>query len=80
MNPEDKIEDLGLTIPAPLMMPAGVDLPFPWVQLVDDVLHISGHLAQNTDGSIAGPFGQVGAEVSLEEAHAVSCWYEFVTV
>jgi hypothetical protein len=52
MNPEDKLEDLGLTIPAPLMMPAGVELPFPWVQLVDDVLHISGHLAQNTDGSI----------------------------
>jgi hypothetical protein len=52
MTPEDKLEHLGLTLPAPLIMPAGAELPFPWVQLVDDVLHISGHLAQNTDGSI----------------------------
>ena len=70
MNPEDRIEFLGLTLPAPLMMPTGAEFPFPWVQLVDDVLYISGHLAQNTDGSIAGPFGEVGGEVSLEQAHA----------
>ena len=70
MNPEDSIEFLGLTLPAPLMMPTGAELPFPWVQLVDDVLYISGHLAQNTDGSITGPFGEVGGEVSLEQAHA----------
>jgi hypothetical protein len=70
MNPEDRMEFLSLTLSAPLIIPTGADFSFPWVQLVDDVLYISGHLAQNTDGSIAGPFGVVGGEVSLEQAHA----------
>lgn len=69
MSPEDRIDELGLTLPAPLIMPAGAELPFPWVQLLDNVLYISGHVAQNIDGSIAGPFGKVGTEVSLEQAH-----------
>ena len=31
--------------------------------------YISGHGPQNLDGSIAGPFGKVGAEVSEEQAY-----------
>ncbi len=33
---------------------------------------ISGHPPQNPDGSLAGPFGKVGAEVTLEQAHEVA--------
>lgn len=31
--------------------------------------YISGHGPQNPDGSVAGPFGKVGAEVSLEQGY-----------
>ena len=51
-------------------MPVGAALPFPWVKLVDKTLYISGHGAQNTDGTLAGPFGSVGSDVSTEEAQA----------
>jgi len=31
--------------------------------------YISGHGPQNSDGSIAGPFGKVGAEVTVEQGY-----------
>ena len=31
-------------------------------------VYVSGHAAQNPDGSLAGPFGKVGLAVSLEQA------------
>jgi hypothetical protein len=68
MTPEEKLIELELGLPKPLVMPVGATLPFPWVKLVDKTLHISGHLAQKTDGTIAGPFGSVGVDVSIEEA------------
>jgi len=68
MTPEEKLIDLELELPKPLVMPVGATLPFPWVKLVYKTLHISGHLAQKTDGTIAGPFGSVGVDVSIEEA------------
>ena len=37
----------------------------------DHVL-ISGHGPQNPDGSLAGPFGKVGTEVTLEQAQEVA--------
>ncbi len=63
-----KLESLGLVLPAPLKLPAGVKLPFPWVSVRGDRVFVSGHGPQNTDGSLAGPFGQVGADVGVEEA------------
>ena len=70
MTPEEKLIDLGLELPEPLVMPVGATLPFPWVKLVDKTLYISGHGAQKTDGTLAGPFGSVGSDVSTEEAQA----------
>ncbi len=63
-----KLESLGLVLPQPLKIPEGVTLPFPWVSVRGDRVFVSGHGPQNTDGSLAGPFGQVGAEVGVEEA------------
>ena len=63
-----KLESLGLVLPQPLKIPEGVTLPFPWVSVRGERVFVSGHLPQNPDGSLAGPFGQVGAEVSVEEA------------
>ncbi len=63
-----KLDSMGLVLPAPLKLPAGVTLLFPWVSVRGDRVFVSGHGPQNTDGSLAGPFGQVGVEVEVEEA------------
>ena len=65
---ESKLHDLGLSLPQPLVLPPGVELPFPWVRVHGNRAYISGHAAQNADGSLASPLGKVGAEVSLEQA------------
>jgi len=65
---EAKLKTLGLVLPAPLILPPGVTLPFPWVRLHGDRAFVSGHAAQNADGSLAGPLGKVGSEVTLEQA------------
>ena len=50
-----------------MQAPGGIKLPFPWINVRGDRVSISGHGPQNTDGSLAGPFGKVGAEVTLEQ-------------
>jgi enamine deaminase RidA (YjgF/YER057c/UK114 family) len=69
---ESKLEELGLVLPAPLLMPAGVTLPFPWVRVHGNRAFISGHGPQNPDGSLATPLGKVGAELSLEQAQVAA--------
>ena len=32
-------------------------------------IHLAGHVATNPDGTLAHPFGKVGAEVSAEEGY-----------
>ena len=71
-TPEDRLKSLGFELPAPLVVPPGVELPFPWINRRGDRVFISGHGPQNTDGSLAGPFGKVGAEISPEEANALA--------
>ncbi len=65
---EDRLDQLGITLPPPVVLPPGVVLPFAFVNIVGDRAIVSGHGPQGTDGSIAGPFGVVGQDVSLEEA------------
>ena len=43
-------------------------LPFPFVLVRGDRVFASGHGPQEADGSVAGPFGQVGSDVSIEDA------------
>jgi enamine deaminase RidA (YjgF/YER057c/UK114 family) len=69
---EQRIADLGLTLPAALQLPPGVVLPFPWVRTVGRRAIISGHGPTNVDGSLSLPFGKVGRDVSLEQAHAAA--------
>jgi enamine deaminase RidA (YjgF/YER057c/UK114 family) len=70
---EAKLQKLGLTLPEPLQLPPGVVLPFPWVRIRGNRGYISGHAAQNADGSLAGPLGKVGLAVSLEQAQQSAC-------
>ncbi len=68
----ERIQELKLVLPAPLKLPPGVVLPFPWVRIVGSRALISGHGPMNADGSLARPFGKVGAEVSLDQGYAAA--------
>jgi enamine deaminase RidA (YjgF/YER057c/UK114 family) len=67
---EERLRELGLVLPPPVRVPPDVRLPFASVRVVGDRAYVSGHGPQAPDGTIAGPFGKVGAEVSLQEAQA----------
>lgn len=69
MRIEKRLHELGLVLPPPVQAPTGIRLPFTPVRVIGDRACISGHGPQNADGSIAGPFGKVGAEITLEEGH-----------
>ena len=66
---DQRLSDLGLVLPAPLQLPPGVALPFPWVRVVGTRALISGHGPTLADGSLAQPLGKVGRDVTLEQAH-----------
>lgn len=65
---ERRLTELGLVLPEPMRMPAGVVLPFPWVRVYGDRAFVSGHGPLHTDGTLAGPLGKVGADVTAEQA------------
>jgi enamine deaminase RidA (YjgF/YER057c/UK114 family) len=66
---EARLRELGLVLPEPVKPPPGVRLPFTPVRVVGDRALVSGHGPQHPDGSIAGPFGKVGADVTIEEGY-----------
>ncbi len=68
MSIDERLADLGLQLPASPSMPAGVVATFSWVRTVGDRVLVSGHGAQDLDGSPMGPFGRVPDEVSPEQA------------
>lgn len=69
---EDRLAALGYVLPAPLKLPPGVTLPFPWVRIVGSRALISGHGPTAADGSLAQPLGKVGAEVTEDEAYVAA--------
>lgn len=69
MRIEARMRELGLAIPEPLTLPPGLTLPFPWVRVHGNHAYISGHGPQLADGTLAGPFGKVGADVTPDEAY-----------
>lgn len=72
MEIERKLADMGLELPPPVQPPPGVLLPFSFVRIHSSIAYISGHGPQNPDGTLAGPFGKVGAEVTVEAAYEVA--------
>jgi enamine deaminase RidA (YjgF/YER057c/UK114 family) len=69
MKIEARLQSLGLVLPAPLHLPPGAVLPFPWVRIVGTRALISGHGPTQANGSLAKPLGKVGAEVTPEQAY-----------
>jgi enamine deaminase RidA (YjgF/YER057c/UK114 family) len=68
----ERLRELGLDLPAPLQLPPGMVLPFPWVRVIGNRALISGHAPTNADGSLAQPLGKVGRDVTLEQAYAAA--------
>ena len=69
---EAKLESMGLVLPQPIKMPAGVVLPFSWVRLRGNRAFVSGHVALSPDGSLAQPLGKVGSDLTLEQGYAAA--------
>ncbi len=69
---DTRLAELGLILPEPLQLPPGADLPFPWVSTRGNRVLISGHGPIEADGSLSMPRGQVGSEVTPEQAKALA--------
>jgi enamine deaminase RidA (YjgF/YER057c/UK114 family) len=69
MRIEAKLAEMGLVLPPPLQIPPGVRLPFRFVRVVGERALVSGHGPQHPDGTSAGPFGKVGADVTIEQGY-----------
>lgn len=69
---EARLAELGLTLPPEVKVPPGVVLPFRFVRVLGDRALISGHSAQAADGSIAGPFGKLGHELTVEQGYVAA--------
>lgn len=69
---EARLKEMGLSLPEPLKVPPHLKMPFSWVRVRGNRAYISGHIAQNPDGSIAEPLGKVGSEVTAEQGYAAA--------
>ena len=68
MTPEEKLAELGLSLPAPIELPPTLTLPFSFINVRGNRALISGHPKQDASGAIAGPFGVVGEDLTTEQA------------
>ncbi len=66
---ETRLQELGLALPPPPRLPPEIRLPFAFVRVRGDRAYISGHGPQGPDGALSGPFGKVGADVTVEQAY-----------
>lgn len=64
---EERLGERGLTLPAPLVAPDGVRLPYESVRVHGDLAYVSGH--GPFDGARQLYRGRVGAELSVEQAY-----------
>jgi enamine deaminase RidA (YjgF/YER057c/UK114 family) len=70
MRIERRLEELGLVLPHAHQAPTGVRLPFAPVRIRGDRAYVAGHGPLTPDGVLAGPFGKVDREVSVDQAYA----------
>ncbi|MBI3912612.1 MAG: RidA family protein [Chloroflexi bacterium] len=66
---EAKLKSIGLVLPARMMTPPGMKLPFAFVRVRGNRVYISGHGPLNADGSLAQPLGKVGKDLTVEQAY-----------
>ena len=68
---DDRIRELGLTLPPPLVPPAGVTLPFRSVHVVGTLAYVAGHGPQAADGTLALT-GKLGRDLDVEQGYAAA--------
>lgn len=71
-TPEERLEEMGLALPAPVVLPPTLTLPFAFINVRGERVMISGHPKHGADGALAGPYGKVGAELTTEEGYAAA--------
>ncbi len=71
-TPEARLAAMGLTLPSPVQVPEGLHLPFTFINVRGSRVLISGHPEQSPEGRIAGPYGQVGADLTTAQAAGVA--------
>lgn len=67
---EDRLSELGIELPPAVVLPPEVVLPFAFVNVRGNRAVISGHGPQSADGTVAGPFGIVGDDLTVEQGAA----------
>ncbi len=72
ITPEERLAELGLTLPAPVKVPAGLDIPFVPVNIRGDRALFSGHPRHDQDGNINGPFGCLGDTMTAQEGYVAA--------
>jgi enamine deaminase RidA (YjgF/YER057c/UK114 family) len=72
MRIERRLAELGLELPAPMQLPPGLTLPFPWVRRWPGRAFVSGHGPLLSDGSLSPILGQVGSDVTEEQGYAAA--------
>ena len=66
----DKLESLGMALPAPLQLPPHIVAKFPFVRVIGNRALVSGHGPLNADGTLATDlFGKVGEDLDVEQAY-----------
>lgn len=66
----EKLQSLGMALPAPLQLPPNIVAKFPFVRVIDNRALVSGHGPINADGTLATHlFGKVGQDLDLEQAN-----------
>lgn len=71
-TPEERLNEMGLSLPAPIHLPAGLHLPFSFVNVRGDRVLISGHPRHDAAGAITGPYGKLGQDLTLEEGETAA--------
>ncbi len=66
---ESKLAAMGLTLPAPMRLPPGVQAKWRQVQIVGTRVVIAGHGPRTAEGSYAGPPGKVGGDLTVEQGY-----------
>jgi enamine deaminase RidA (YjgF/YER057c/UK114 family) len=68
-TPEERITELGYKLPPPIILPKGLHLPFNFVNVRGNRVFISGHPRHSDKGEIDGPYGKVGRDLTMDQAH-----------
>ena len=71
-TPEQKLHSLGLSLPAPVKIPPTLQLPFVMINVRGDRAFVSGHPKHDQDGNLSGPYGQVGTDLTMQQAQAAA--------